>query len=291
MNDCSIKIYFDKKILKGAGLKDSTYLPAWIYNLKIVIKNNTEYFKICSLNSTLANGLTYFKNLKVTGKDEEIIDYVNIIEPNKKTGNDNVIVFANNFKLSPLSENIISFDVALSDRYTQDSLENSGDKIPHKSKLIINSYLLCDSLMYSDKIICEAMDYIINIGVEDSQIKVNDETKLYIECKAGQYDLIRKVYLKCSINSGLKYITQTSNLEPNKMFTYDNRTILIWNFNNINQCECIKIGFKVKLKDMYNDLTSVKIGDNIGNSINSNGANNSTYTQCYDSDKCIIVVN
>ncbi len=290
MSDCSVKIYFPKKILKGAGLRATSFIPSWIYTIKIVVKNNSEYFKICSLNSTLANGLTYLNNLKVNGPDRDIAEYIKIVEPNEKVGNNNLIIFANNFKLSPLSENIITFDLALYDKYTENSVVNSGSKIPHKSTLNINTYLLCDGEISSDNITSESMDYEINVTCDDSKLKINDETKLYIECKAGQYDLVRKVYLKSVLDSGVKYLIQTSNHEPSNLYSYDNRTILKWNFDVVNPSECKKIAFKIKIKNKYNDDTLVKAGDSLINSVNSNGVNNSSYKQCPDTCKCNILV-
>lgn len=282
MSDCSVKIYFPKKILKGAGIRATSFIPSWTYTIKIIIKNNSEYFKICSLNSTFANGLTYMGNLKVIGPDEEIVNYIKAVEPSTSIGNDNLIIFANNFKLSPLSENTIIFDLALYDKYSENSVVNSGNKIPHKSSLNINTYLLSDGEISFDNLSCEAMDYEINFTCEDNELKVNDETKFYIECKAGQYDLIRKVYLKCVLDSGFKYLTQTSNLEPNNVYSFDNRTILKWNFDVLNPSECKKIGFKAKVKGLYSDETPVKTGDTFINSINSNGVNNISYKQCPD---------
>lgn len=290
MSDCSVKIYFPKKILKGAGLRATSFIPSWIYTIKIVVKNNSEYFKICSLNSTLANGLTCLNNLNVSGPDKDIAEYIKIVEPNEKVGNNNLIIFANNFKLSPLSENIITFDLALYDKYTENSVVNSGSKIPHKSTLNINTYLLCDGEISCDNITSESMDYEINVTCDDSKLKINDETKLYIECKAGQYDLVRKVYLKSVLDSGVKYLTQTSNHEPSNLYSYDNRTILKWNFDVVNPSECKKIAFKIKIKNKYNDETLVKAGDSLINSVNSNGVNNSSYKQCPDTCKCNILV-
>ncbi len=290
MNDCSVKIYFPKKILKGAGLRDSSFIPAWVYRIKIIIKNCSEYFKICSLNSTLANGLRYLGNIKVDGPDSDIVEYIKVVEPNRKVGNNNLILFANNFKLSPMSENIISFDLALYDKYTVDSIENSGNKILHKAILNINTYLLSDGEISSDSITSEVMDYEIKLRCDDEKMRIGDETKLYIECKAGQYDLIRRAYLKSVLDSGFKYISQSSNYEPAKLYSYDNRTILKWSFDVVNPSECKRIAFKIKLKNKYNDNSDVKIGDTLINSINSNGVNNSSYNQCPDTCKCSVLV-
>lgn len=290
MNDCSVKIYFPKKILKGAGLRESSFIPAWVYKIKIVINNCSEYFKICSLNSTFANGLRYLNNLKVEGPDSEIAEYVKVVEPNEKVGNNNIILFANNFKLSPMSENILSFDLALYDKFTDKSLENSGNKIPHKSILNINTYLLSDGQISFDNITSEVMDYEIKLRCDEEKMSIGDETKLYIECKAGQYDLIRRAYLKGVLDSGFKYIIQSSNYEPTKLYSYDNRTILKWSFDVVNPSECKRIAFKIKLKNKYNDDTEIKVGDTLINSINSNGVNNSSYNQCPDTSKCNVLV-
>jgi hypothetical protein len=290
MNDCSVKIYFPKKILKGAGLRESSFIPAWVYRIKIVINNCSEYFKISSLNSTFANGLRYLGNLKVEGPDSEIAEYIKVVEPNEKVGNNNLILFANNFKLSPMSENIITFDLALYDKFTDKSLENSGNKIPHKSTLNINTYLLSDGQISVDNITSEVMDYEIKLKCDEEKMSIGDETKLYIECKAGQYDLIRRAYLKGVLDSGFKYIIQSSNYEPAKLYSYDNRTILKWNFDVVNPSECKRIAFKIKLKNKYNDDIEIKAGDTLINSINSNGVNNSSYNQCPDTSKCNVLV-
>lgn len=290
MNDCSVKIYFPKKILKGAGLRESSFIPAWVYKIKIVINNCSEYFKICSLNSTFANGLRYLSNLKVEGPDSEIAQFIKVVEPNEKVGNNNLILFANNFKLSPMSENILSFDLALYDKFTDNSLENSGSKIPHKSILNINTYLLSDGQISYDNITSEVMDYEIKLRCDEEKMSIGEEAKLYIECKAGQYDLIRRAYLKSVLDSGFKYIIQSSNYEPAKLYSYDNRTILKWSFDVVNPSECKRIAFKIKLKNKYNDDTEIKVGDTLINSINSNGVNNSSYNQCPDTSKCNILV-
>ena len=290
MNDCSVKIYFPKKILKGAGLRATSFIPSWIYKIKIVIKNSSEYFKICSLNATFANGLTYLNNIRVDGPDSDISEYIKAVEPNDKIGNNNLILFANNFKLSPLSENVINLDLALYDKYTENSLENSGSKIPHKTPLNINTYLLCDGEISYDSVISEAMDYEIKVSCDEDEIRINDETKLYIECRAGQYDLIRRVYLKSVLDSGVKYITQSSNHEPAKLYSYDNRTIMKWNFDVVNPSECKRIAFKIKMKNRYSDDVEIKAGDTLINSVNSNGVNNSSYKQCPDTCKCDILV-
>lgn len=291
MNECNIKMEFPKKVLKGSGIKNTAYLPYYIYNLKIIIENNTEYFKICSLNSTFANGFSYIDNLHISGDDKDIIDYIKIVEPNKVTGNNNLILFANNFKLSPLSKNTISLNLAITNNYTENNMENTGIKIKHKTNLNLNAYLLCDNNVYSDNITTQAMDCMVDISAEDNVVNVGNTTKYYINIKAGQYDLIRKPYLKFSLNNGLNYINESSNIEPNQIYFSNNRTILKWNFDCINPMECKKIGFKVKVKEKYSNDTHININDSLISSVNTNGVNNSSYKQCFDSKKYTLIVN
>lgn len=290
MNDCIIKIIFPKKILKGAGTKHSSFLPAWIYKIQIIIENNSDLFKLSSLNSTFGNGFTYLGNLNVEGPDSDIEKYLKIVEPNNDIGNNNLIIFANNFKISPFSKNIISFDIAVNNNYTKSCLENSGDKILHKTKLNINAYLLSDGQLSSDNCSCDCMDYLVDIHSDDKTLKTGDETKIYVNCSVGQYDAIRKVYLKCTLDSGLSFIDNTSNINPDNFYISNNRTILRWNFNYLFPSESKRIGFKVLLSNKYRDNKEIKQGDRIINSFNSNGANNTTYTQVPDTVKLTYTV-
>lgn len=285
MENVSIFTSAPQKIIKGAGIKNTQFVPAWVYTIKLDIKNESENTKLCSFNSTLANGLSFVGNMKIDGPDKDILETIHVVEPTLSIGNDNIIIFANNFKLSKNSINTLSFDVALNDCYTINSVENSGEKIPHKSILNIFSHLLCDGVISSSNASIEAVDYELCIHCDDLDVHTNETTKLYIECKASQYDIIRKVYIRAILDSGIKYLTETSNIDPNNVYTYDNRTILKWNIDLINPGECKKIGFKIKIKPDYTGGDEVLPGDTLNVVFNSNGVINSTYAQSPDTVK------
>lgn len=285
MNNCNISMDAPIKILKGAGLINTAFLPAWIYKLNIALTNLSYTPQLCSFNVTLGNGIRYMKDLQISGPDKYLLDKVNVVEPNTNVGNNNVVVFANNFIISPHSENIITLDISLYDKYTENSLENSGEKIPHDSKIYFSGHLLNKEYVSSCKNICKACDYEIIVKCEDTEITCGDTTKFYIECKAGQYDMVRSVYLRSVLDDGLNFISDSSNIEPKNVYTFDKATILKWNLGSLLPCEVKKIGYKVSINDNYSDERIIQPEDILSNKTNSNCINNSTYTQCPSSNE------
>lgn len=286
MNDCTIFIDVPKKILKGAGLPASDFLPSQIYKFKIILKNNSSEKKLCSFTVTLGNGIRYLKNMHSEGPDSSLKDMIHIIEPNSYIENNNVIIFANNFILSPSSKNTITFDVALFDKLTSDSIENSGEKISHKQNIFISGHLIDGENVSSCSTMCQAYDYELNINCEDSSITPGETTKFYINCKTGQYDMVRSVYVRCILDKNIDFISDSSNLEPRNVYTFDEKTILKWDLGSLQPSEIRKIGFKVSLKDKKN----INAGDIIKCKFNSNCVNNTTYTQCPSSSKYELTV-
>lgn len=287
MNGCYISIDAPKKFLKGAGILNTDFLPAWIYNVKIILKNPTDDYNICSFSTTLGNGIHYMNNLHITGLDSDLYDKINVSEPNPSIKNNNVIIYANNFMLSPKSENIISFDACLCDKYTEKSIENSGDKIPHASKLHFSGHLICGEMVDSCSFTSEACDYEVVVHCEENELSIGNTTKFYIQCRVGQYDMVRSVYLRSILDQGLDFIADSSNMEPRNVYSFDKRTVLKWDIGSLQPSEVKRIGYRVILKDDNNLITA---GDTLLNKINSNGINNSTYSQCPSSVKYEITV-
>jgi hypothetical protein len=286
MYDCTISINAPKRFLKGAGIPNTKFVPAWVYKTSINLKNKGKTSKLCSFSVALGNGIRYADALDVTGPDTSISNAINVVKPKLEVGNNNVIIYANNFMLSPNSENIITFDTALCDRYTENCIENSGDKIPHESKINFNGHLIYGEFVDSCRFISEAADYELSISCEDDTISLNNETKYYIQCKVGQYDMVRSVYLRSILDEGLEFIPDSSNLEPKNVYTFDQKTILKWDVGSLQPCEVKRIGYKVNLRGN----NSIDKGDIIKNKSNSNCINNSTYTQCPSSCDYNLVV-
>ncbi len=283
MKECTIYIDVPDKLLKGAGIPNSQFIPAYIYQMKIILKNTGSNEKLCSFSATLGNGIKYLGNIKHEGPDISILDTINAVKPCEQLSNDNVIIFGNNFILSPDSTNTIIFDVALCDKYTVNSIENSGDKIPHKSKLNFYAHLVNEDKIDSYFVSATAMDFNMSVTCEDEKVKAGDITKYYIDLCTGQYDLARKVYLRSILDTGLEYIGDSCNSEPRNVYEFNGKTIIKWDVGSLQPSEIKKIGYKVKVKnDAVGKLT---------NKLNSNCINNSTYTQCPVSLKYILEVN
>lgn len=290
MNDCNISIDAPRKFLKGAGFPNTKFLPAWIYKVNIIFKNSSDTSRLCSFSATMGNGIRYIKNLQLTGPDSSIYEIVNIVEPHTSVGNNNVIIFANNFILSPNSENVLTLDTCLCDKHTENSIENSGGKISHKSKISFYGHLINGENVDSCNFTSEACDYEIQIKCEDNKISKGEQTKFYIECKTGQYDLVRSVYIRSILDEGLEFIADSSNMEPRNVYAFDKKTILKWNIGSLQPSEVKKIGYKVSLKEINLVNGFIKPGDILKNMINSNCINNSTYTQCPSSCEYKILV-
>ncbi len=280
MNDCKISIDAPKVFLKGAGFPNTSFLPAWIYKVNIILKNNSNLPQLCSFSATMGNGIRYIKSLQLFGPDSNIYDLVNIVEPNQSVGNNNVIIFANNFTLSANSENTLSLDTCLCDNFTEKSLENSGDKIPHKGTISFYGHLINEENVDSCSFVAKACDYEVQIKCEDNKISKGNPVKFYIECRTGQYDMVRSVYVRSILDEGLEFIADSSNMEPRNIYTFDNKTILKWNVGSLQPCEVKKIGYKVNISEANLEHGLIKKGYTLKNKINSNCVNNSTYTQC-----------
>lgn len=287
---CKLKINIvaPKKILKGAGYPNSIFLPAWIYKLRINIINNTKINQLTSLNIVLPNGIRFLDNLHINGPDESTISKIKAISPNKEITNDNAIIFANNVLLSPSSINILSFDIALSNNFTINSIENSGKRIPHKHELNFCAHLLNECEIYSSNFKSEALEYLVNITSENDSATPSDIIKFYIECKTGQYNMVNNVYFRNILSDGLSFVDNTSNIEPDQIYPQDNDIVLKWCFGSLKACETRKIGYKASIEDTYHSKSLLQKGDIIKNYINSNCVNNKTATQCPDTDSISI---
>ena len=276
MSECKISIIVPDTMLKGAGIFNTSFVPSYIYNIKIELTNTSSSFKLCSLSATLGNGIRYLNNLKHSGPDESLLAKTNIVKPTLEINNNNVIIFMNNFILSPNSINILSFDVALSDRLTANSLENSGEKIPHKAKVYFYGHLINEGDVDSNSCFSLAQDYELFIKCDDEFIEDGETTKFFIYCNAGQYDMVRSVYVRSILDSGLEFIADSCNLEPRNVYTQNGKTILKWDMGSLLPSESKRIGYKVRLNNklISEEQSQLKI------SVNSNCVNNSTYTQC-----------
>jgi len=276
MKECTISIDSPERLLKGAGIPNTSFIPSHIYQLKIQFINTCEYPKLCSFSSTLGNGIRYLKNMTHSGPDASLLEKTNAVEPTIELENNNVIIFANNFIMSPNSTNTLTFDIALCDKYTKNSLENSGDKIPHKSKINFYGHLINESNVDSFSVESLAQDYEIHVTCDEDKIKPGETTKYYVNCNAGQYDMSRSVYLRSILDEGLEFVADSCNLEPRNVYKFNGRTIIKWDIGSLQPSESKRIGYMVKLKNDFKAEPDYILK----NKLNSNCVNNSSYTQC-----------
>lgn len=274
MKECTISINAPERILKGSGIPNTSFIPAYIYKLNITLTNKSNSTKLCSFSSTMGNGIRYLNNLSHSGPDVGLEEKVTAMNPTPEIGSNNVIVFANNINLSPDSVNTLTFDIALCDKLTDESIENSGDKILHKSKINYYAHLICEDYTDSCSSSSVACDYEMVVKCDNEKIKKGETTKFYIHCNAGQYDMARSVYVRSILDEGLEFVGDSSNLQPKNVYTFNGKTILKWDVGSLKPAESRRIGYMVKVKD------NVKSESSLRNKLNSNCVNNSEYTQC-----------
>lgn len=282
MKECTIYIDLPEFFLKGAGILNSQFIPSNIYQIKIILKNKADLEKLCSFSTALGNGIRYLENIRQEGPDTEILNVTSAVVPRKELNNNNVIIFGNNLTLSPNSTNTIIFDGALFDKYTAEGMENSGDKIAHRSKISFHANLVNDDIIDSYSAQSTAMDFNMGVECDDKRLSAGSITKYYVNLSTGQYDLARKVYLRSILDRGLEYIGDSCNLEPKNVYEFNGKTIIKWDVGSLQPSEIKRIGYKVMVKnDAEGKLT---------NKLNSNCINNSAYTQCPVSTKYVIEV-
>ncbi|MFA9423571.1 MAG: hypothetical protein ACERLG_08325 [Sedimentibacter sp.] len=286
MKECTIFIDAPEQLLKGAGILNTSFIPSQIYQLKIQLINTYESAKLCSFSSTLGNGIRYLKNMHLLGPDISLIEKTFVAEPSTELGNNNVIIFANNFILSPNSNNTLIFNIALCDKATENSIENSGDKIPHKSKINFYGHMINENQVNSCSTSSLAHDYQLKVDCDDTKIKAGDTTKFYVHCNVGQYNMARSVYVRSILDEGLEFIADSCNLEPRNVYKFNGKTILKWDLGSLQPSESKRIGYMVKLSDKFKAET----GSILKSKLNSNCVNNIAYTQCPSSCQYSLIV-
>jgi len=276
MKECNIYIDAPEKMLKGAGIPNTSFIPSCIYQLKIELENTCESPKLCSFSSTLGNGIRYLKNMHHFGPDLSLLGKTYAVEPSTDLENDNVIIFANNFILSPDSINTLTFDIALCDKRTENSLENSGDKIPHKSSINFYGHLINENNVDSCSASSLAYDYELQVKCDDEKIQSGDTAKFFVHCNAGQYDMARSVYVRSILDDGLELVADSCNLQPRNVYKFNGKTIIKWDLGSLQPSESKRIGYMVKLRDDF----KAESGFLLKTKLNSNCINNTAYTQC-----------
>lgn len=286
MKECTISIAVPEKMLKGAGIPGSTFVPSHVYELKIYFSNTGDEPRICSFSSTLGNGIRYLNNINHEGPDTSLAGKISAVEPSVALGNNNVILFADNFVLSPRSHNCITLDIALCDRYTQSSMENSGDKIPHRSSISFFAHLIEGENAISASASTTAMDYELKAMCQDEYIKPGEAAKFYLHCDCGQYDVARNVYVRSILDEGLEYVADSCNIEPRNVYKQNGRTIIKWDVGSLQPSESRRIGYMVSI----NEVPGMVPGTVLRNKLNSNCINSSEYTQCPSSCQLSIML-
>ena len=256
-----LKIVFPPKSLKGAGesLSDDPGNP---FDIKVNLLNNTrESSSLDDLEINLANGIRYIgTNYSVSGPDAPTFPPPEITEVGPE-GNSNKIKISD-FDLSPGSENIISFEGAIWDKYATNGVVNSGDIISSSSSLV-SSARLSDATSFS---YAESSMLVLELFLEklsDSSVTdVGDLNSFTLNYELGEYASLADIIITDTIDDGLTLI-DTGDI--NFVVNPDGTTTITWDIGALAKKESGSIVYTTSTDQQYSDGSFVASGDILSN--------------------------
>lgn len=273
------------KIPKGAGLLSPPTASSWVYNYELRISNNTREPSVVTLVDNLPNGVRYLGNLVVSGPDAIALSSPTIITPVPGPGcQDFVTLDWGSVTLSASSENIISFEAAIWNNYTDNCAENTGDPIPHRTSLQNIAVLDGASGPAQAQASTLAMDVDIRKSVIPQNTDVNQVNNYTLTYRVNQYNDVGFFVITDTIGNGEEYnIGSASTIPSSITFNIDGTTTIVWNLGLLSVDTVGSITFTTTTKAAYIGGNPVSAGDTLQNDVDINGENQSTFQPTPDS--------
>lgn len=258
------------KIPKGAGTPNS---PRWVYTYTLTVLNNSREPTIVTLIDNLPNGVRYLGNLQVSGPDSAQLSSPNIITPSPGIGcQDFVTIDWGSVTLSPTSSNTITFDAAIWDNYTENCIENSGDRIPHNTQLLNLATLNGASGPVERETITRAMDATIDKSVASNQTDVGVVNNYTLVYRINQYDDVDSFTIVDTIGNGETYNPGSASITPDSIVVnVDGTTTLTWNLGTQSIGTEATITFSTTVDMDFVPSDPVSSGDTLTNDVSIDG--------------------
>lgn len=277
---------------KGAGSISPSTNPRWPYTYTITIYNNTREPSSVTIMDNLPNGVKYLNNLNVSGPDSSILSNPTIIAPSPGSQCQNFVsIDWGNVTLSKSSTNIVTFNAAIWDNYTLNCIENSGNRIPHNTKLANTVTLDGLSGPVQGSHIIIAKDATVNKSVSSRYTDVENINIYTLMYRINQYDNVDSFNLTDILSDGQSYIQGSASQIPNSIVqNWDGTTTLIWDFGSVLSGDTVTVTFEALVESNYLNGNPVSANDSLTNNSSVDGINQTTFTQAPDSSNTEIFI-
>ncbi|SKA79425.1 conserved repeat domain-containing protein/fimbrial isopeptide formation D2 domain-containing protein [Caloramator quimbayensis] len=279
------------KMPKGAGLIPSPS-SRWPFTYTLILDNNTREASNITLIDNLPNGVRYLGNLTASGTDALSFLSPSIIVPSPPAPCSNYTIIDWGSKtLSAGSITTINFDCAIWDKYTQNCIENSGQKIPHKTPLINTAILDGLSGPVTSNLTTLAMDITIDKSVSSNITDVGTYNNFTLDYKVNQYNNTNSVVIEDTLPDGMQYISGSGSIPPSSVTVNPNgTTTIIWNLGNLAAGSTGSITFSSITLSNYINTNPVAANDSLTNKVNIDGLNSSSLKETPDNSSVTLTI-
>ena len=280
----AIKKTAPEKMTKGAGTLSPVASPRWPYTYTLTVTNNSREASNISLVDNLPNGVRYLNNLKVSGPDSGVLSSPVVTVPSNIPGCQNFVnINWGSVTVSANSENIITFEAAIWDNFTNGCQENSGSRIVHQTPLTNTATLdgLSGPVVATAK--TNALDLEINKGINSGTTDVGGISTYTLTYMVNQYDNMNNVVITDTLPDGKRYNVGSASVAPDSVVVNaDGTTTIIWNLNTLAASSSGIITFTATTKTLYADGSPVDSDDIFLNNVLIDGTNSNFGTKAPD---------
>ncbi|MGD0153019.1 MAG: hypothetical protein ABSC17_04540 [Thermacetogeniaceae bacterium] len=274
------------KMPKGAGLLAPPTVPRWPYNYTLTVQNNIRVASTVTLVDNLPNGIRYLDSLTVSGPDAVTLSAPTVIAPPAQNF---VTLNWGTVTLSPLSTNVITFQVAIWDNFTVGGVENNGSRITHMTPLLNSATLNGLSGPVTSTLTTDAMDATIDKSVASNSTDVGITNTYSLVYKINQYDPVNDFTITDTLSDGQSFISGTP--YPDAVTVVSGVTTLVWHIGHLPTGAQGTISFSSLTDPNYvSPPGPVSAGDNLTNNVSANGTNADFGTATPDSSGVTLTV-
>ncbi|MGL5411374.1 hypothetical protein [Cetobacterium sp.] len=250
------------QVIKGAGTLGSDNASD-IYTITIQIQNTIVESSNISLALNLANGFRYIGAWSASGSNSS--NFNSPVITNPTAINNFVSLSLTNKTLSAGGLVIITFQIAVWNKYTIDGIQNSGSIIPSDISLTSSINLTGNLTSFYNEFSIKVETFIVDYICENIYTDALMENDYVISYSVSSYTDIYDVSLTFNIPDGMSYKSDSSTLTPTTIIDLSTLTQVIWDITTISS----NTDNTIRLSTITNDSYALISPDTIANYVYS----------------------